>query len=87
MKVEDLVKGGIYRYNGFTDFFFQFDNIDGDRIRASYAISTMDKEVISNCTFPYKSFFFRGVSPVEDHIKDWAKSKISYYEERLKKKW
>lgn len=86
MKIEDLVRGEIYRYNGFTDFVFQFKDIEGDNIRTFYTISVLDKEVIENCCLPYKSFFFRGVSPVEDYVKEWTKGKISYYEERLKKK-
>lgn len=86
MKIDDLVRGEIYRYNGFTDFVFQFKDIEGDKIRTSYAISTLDKDIIENCSLPYKSFFFRGVSPVEDYVKEWVKGKISYYEERLKRK-
>lgn len=86
MKIEDLVKGEIYRYNGFTDFIFQFDRMEEDKIKTAYAISVMDKDVIENVGLPSKSFFFRGVSPVEDYVKEWAKGKISYYEERLKNK-
>ena len=86
MKIEDLIKGEIYRYNGFTDFIFQFDRMEKDKIKTAYAISVMDKDVIENVGLPSKSFFFRGVSPVEDYVKEWAKGKISYYEERLKKR-
>lgn len=86
MKIEDLVKGEIYRYNGFTDYFFQFDYIDGDYIIASYAISVMDKEIFGNCRLSRTSFYYRGVSTVDDCIREWLKCKISYYEERLKKK-
>lgn len=85
MKIEDLVRGEIYRYNGYTDFLFQFKGIEGDNIKTSYAISTVDKDVIENCCLPYKCFFFRGVSTVEDYVKEWAKGKISYYEEKYKK--
>lgn len=81
MKIENLVKGEIYRYNGFTDYFFEFERIDGDYVIASYAISTMDKEVFGNCRLSYKSFFYRGISTVDDRIREWAKEMISRYKD------
>ena len=84
MKIENLIKGNIYRYNGFTDYFFEFSHVEGDYIVASYIISVIDKEVFDYCRLSHTSFYYRGVSTVDEHIRDWAKEMISCYKDKRK---
>lgn len=79
MNLEELKIGEFYRFKGFTDFIIQYDGMkDENTIKTKYAISVLDKEVLTGCTLPIVSRFFRGIDPLEPHLKEWAKGKIDY---------